>query len=144
MEDKIKKINNSIILAKSIKEAKDDSYKYKLKEINIINFNKLIKHNTKRKKDLRQKYDCILESDIPYIVDLLNKIRTYFYGIPIIKDSEFIDGGLYFNCLSPHGHKTYELFLFNFRCKNDKEYINDIKILLKSHGFSVFIKFKKY
>ena len=140
IDTKINKINNSVILADNIKNAKDDSYKYKLKDIKIVNFNKTIKHNTKRKKELRKKYNCILESDIPYLKNLFNRIRIYFYSIPIKYDSSFIDGGLYVNCLPPRGHKTYELYLFNFRCINDKEYVDDIKKLLGSHGFSVFIK----
>jgi len=143
-KDKIRKINNSVVLAKSIKDAKDDSYKYKLRDIKIVNFNKLIKHNTQRKKDLRKKYDCILESDIPYLVRLFNRIRIYFYGIPIKKNSGFVDGGLYVNCLAPRAHKTYELFLFTFRCQHDKEYVDDIKRLLRSHGFSVSVKFRTF
>ncbi len=142
MNEKIDKLNNSIVLAKGIKNAIDYSYKYKLKNIKVTNFNKLIKKNTKRKRDLRSKYDCILESDIPYLTQLFNKIRKYFYGIPMVsptKSNTFVNGGLYVNCLPPRGHKTYELYLFNFRCESDLEYVDDIKKLLESHGFSCFI-----
>lgn len=137
-DDIIKRLNNSTVLTKNVEEAKDDTYKYKLDEINIMNFNRMIKSNTKRKKETRKKYDCVLESDLPYLTDLFNKIRLYFYGIPLVADSEFVNGGLYMNCLPPKGHKTYKLYLFNYRCQKDKEYIDDIEHLLKSYGFSVY------
>ena len=136
--DIINKLNNSVILAKNIKDATDDTYKYKLNDIHIINFNKMIKHNTLRKRDIRKKYSCILESDIPYLTNLFNKIRVFFYGIPMVSDKNFVTGGMYMNCLPPKGHKTFKLYLFNFRCQKDKEYVGDIEELLKSHGFHVF------
>lgn len=137
-DDIIKKLNNSLILTKNIKSAKDDTYKYKLNDFDVKNFNKLIKSNTTRKRNIRNKYDCILESDLPYLTDLFNKIRLYFYGIPIVSDSLFTNGGVYVNCLPPNGHKTYKLYLFNYRCQKDKEYIDDIIHLLKSYGFSIY------
>ena len=73
-DDIIKKLNNSLVLTKSIKSAKDDTYKYKLNDFDVKNFNKLIKSNTTRKRNTRNKYDCILESDLPYLTDLFNKI----------------------------------------------------------------------
>ena len=137
-DDIIRRLNSSIVLTKNVNDAKDDTYKYRLNDIDIKNFNKMIKGNTARKKAMRKKYDCILESDLPYITTLFNKIRSYFYGIPIVTDSMFVSGGLYMNCLPPNGHKTYKLYLFAYRCQKDKEYIDDIEHLLKSYGFSVY------
>ena len=137
-EAMIKRINSSIVLATNIDNATDDTYKYKLNDIKVTNFNKLIKHNTSRKKETRRKYDCILESDLPHLTKLFNRIRSYFYGIPIVSDQILMKGGLYVNCLPPRAHKTYKFYLFNFRCERDKEYVGDIEKLLESYGFSVF------
>jgi len=140
----IDEINSQVVLANSVKDAIDDSFKYKIRDLKIKHFNKLIKHNTKRKKELRKKYDCVLDNDLVYLADIFNRIRQYFYGIPIKSSTSLINGGLYVNCLPPRGHKTYKFFILNFRFKSDLEYVNNVKKLLKSHGFSCYVEYSCY
>jgi hypothetical protein len=140
----IHKLNNSTVLAKSVKNAINDSYKFKLKNIRVKNYNKLIKNNTQRKKELRKKYRCLLESDIKYLTNIFSKVRRYFSGIPMPKNSEFINGGLYINILPPKGRKTEKFYVINFRFKSDLEYVEDIKTLLESHGFKCSYDYKVF
>jgi hypothetical protein len=141
-KEKINRINNSKVIANNIKTAIDDTYRFKIKDVKIERFSRLIENNTKRKRELRGKYNCILESDIQYISPIFNKIRKYFYGAPMNNENGFIDGGLYVNCLPPRGHKVYKLFIVNFRFKQDLAFIDDIKLLLKSRGFIPFIEIR--
>jgi hypothetical protein len=140
----INKLNNSVVTAINIESAIDDEYKYKLNDIQIVKINKYYKKDTQRKKELRQKYDCMLESDLEYFVTLFNKIRKYFYNIPINKnDNMLIIGGLYIDCLPKRGHKTYKLYILNFRFESDLEYIDDIKQMLEACKFKCFVEYKK-
>lgn len=45
----------------------------------IIDYKKLLP-STHRKNNLREKYECILSSDIPFLSGIFRQIRNYFYN----------------------------------------------------------------
>lgn len=138
--DKINELNNSTILTTNIKNAVDDFSIIKLyHSYPITNFNKLINNNTQRKKNLRKKYDCLLESDIPFFENLFCGIRNYYYSLSS-KCNKFINGGVYIEYLPSRAKKTKKLFIICIRCETDVKSCYDIHRYLSLWGFPVKIE----
>lgn len=110
----------------------------------MIDYNKLISNNTARKKALREKYSCILASDVTHVKGIIEQIRYYFYNHTMERGGNFMTGGVYINYLPPRGHKPKKLYVVNFRCERDKELVEPIKKILASFGLTCMVKQTDY
>ena len=109
----------------------------------IFDYKALLPKN-QRKVELREKYDCILESDIIFLIGIFNQMRNFFYNQKIIINSndKFLSGGIYIDYLKGRARKTNKFYIINFRCYNDINLIN--KVLDISKCYDLNCKVNKY
>lgn len=113
----------------------------------IINYENLLPSNMKRKKILREKYDCILDDDIYYITGIIYQLRNWFYSIPLInspKTNNLIIGGIYLKYLPHRAHKSDLFWVIHYRCENDLKYTDKILQMLECYNLKGISEHKLY
>lgn len=144
--DIIKELNNSKILTNDVENAIDNFDHHKLYKFNK-HYYKLIDNNTKRKKKLRKKHKCILESDIEFLKPIFNEIRKFFSKSTRnikIENNDFINGGIYIDVLKSNAHKPTRLLIVNYRFNSDFYAGSQVKNYMEHIGLNPIIDYDVY
>mgnify|MGYP000910956073 CR=1 FL=1 len=149
---KNKKVDKEIKKLDKIPEKKpDNSYKFTESITNkfdllfcnqICNYKDLLP-KIQRYETLRNRYKCILASDIVFLKGIFTQIRNFFYSQPVL-DNNFIIGGIYVHYLEHRGHSAKKLFIVNFRCESDLDIVPSIMKLAGAYGLVCYVSNKKF
>lgn len=109
----------------------------------LLDYHSILPKN-KRRVYLRNKYNCILYSDVKYLKGIISQVRKWFYKHPTVFDDKIIFGGIYIDYLQPRAHKTDKLYLVNFRCESDLQLVDKVKSIANSYGLQCKIDYTLY
>lgn len=111
----------------------------------LLDYKSILPKN-KRRVHLRNKYNCLLYSDIKYLKGIITQMRKWFYKQPVSYSSEnkSVFGGIYIDYLQPRAHKTDKLYLINFRCESDLQLVDKVKSIASSYDLQCKIDYTLY